>query len=106
MTEFTALDAGCWFDSHRGQYIGEAVQDEADDRGWSGWFTPCEHDPGMYMSCSEHSGDFHGVCYDEATQEAEDYLNDMAPEGFYFGSNPDSGDWGLWAIDEDDDSGV
>ena len=26
---FDASDAGCWFDSHRGIYIGEAVQEAA-----------------------------------------------------------------------------
>lgn len=38
-----------------------------------------------------------------ALDDAEEWLTEnAAPEGFYFGSHPDIGDWGMWA-DEDDD---
>jgi len=73
-------DSGCWLDSARGQYIGEAVQEIAADHGWAGERLEVDH---------EH--------YCEAWDEAENWLNEhAAPDGFSFCSN-ECGDWGLWA---------
>jgi len=85
--KFTRQQQGCIFDSHHGRFIGEMVQDLALEHGWTGYDTENER------LDADHDE------YDEAIVEAEEYLNDnCAPEGFFFGSQPDSSDWGLWPI--------
>lgn len=76
-------EAGCWLDCARGIYIGEEIQTTAASYGWT-------DEP-----ASVDSDEYH-----DATQEAEDYMNTLAPEGYYFGST-ENGDWGLWEITED-----
>lgn len=75
---------GVWLDGSQGRYIGKAVQEIAIDNGWKG--EPVL-DPDNYEE------------YDYAFDAAEDYLNTLAPEGFYFSSM--DGDWGLWKIEDD-----
>lgn len=70
---------GPWFDCCRGIYIGVAVQQEAIYRGWKG----------MELRTDEEF-------YWEAVQEASDYLQQFAPEGYLFGGNGDCGCWGLF----------
>ena len=108
---FTGADIGCYLDSARGVYIGEAVQASATLHGWSpantgvvGGVIPSDHEDcktgwtargrAIFMS---HSEDDHGVLYDEATTEAEDYLNGLTADDVWFGST-ESGDWGLWPL--------
>ncbi len=77
--------AGCWLDCSRGIYIGEEVQEYALAYGWSG---PRVNSDGEW--------------YHDAYDEAENYLNNnIADDNHYFGCN-ESGDWGLWPIDDDD----
>lgn len=86
--KLTKNDAGCWFDSARGIYIGEAVIDLAIEHG----FDPKEEEP--------KGGWSHYEYYDELQDEAEDFLNEkFAPEDCYFGPN-ENGDWGLWEVEE------
>tara|TARA_R100001530_G_scaffold106025_1_gene74051 strand:- start:1897 stop:2160 length:264 start_codon:yes stop_codon:yes gene_type:complete len=83
--KLTSADAGCWLDSARGRYIGEEVQHIAHSYGWKAKILSCDHE-----------------FYDDAWDEAEEYLNDkIAPEDFYF-SSIDGGDWGLWSIENED----
>lgn len=77
---FTRDDAGCWIDSGNGIYTGEGVIALARKYGY---------DPGI-DSVTPDDEDYFLVW-----QEAEDYLQSFAPEGYYFGINH-SGDWGLW----------
>ena len=84
------LPTGCWYDNARGwDEIGMLVQEEAKLRGWKAEKLGADHEA------------FH-----EAITEAEEWLNDrVSPDGFYFGSLPDSGgDWGLYPDEEDDGS--
>lgn len=59
---------GCIVDGARGVYMGEAIQDLASDLGWEG----------------ERADSTDGESYHEATQEAEDFLNSLAPENYMF----------------------
>jgi hypothetical protein len=78
--------SGCWLDSARGRYIGEEVQSFATSYGWTL----------LHLSADDEY-------YCEAWDEAEAWLNEnVADEHHYFGSN-ESGDWGLWPIDDDSD---
>jgi hypothetical protein len=79
-------DEGCIFDSHRGQYIGEAVIELAEEAG----FHP---DPDNRTVDSEF--------YCEVWIEAENHLNQFAEDGYYFGSHPDNPDWGYWKGEDD-----
>jgi len=83
--------AGCWFDSHRGQYIGEAVQGEALAWGWEG-FDECGE---VVTVESTESG---SESYFWAWEEAEAFLSDLAPEGFWIGNDPDGAGFGMWPI--------
>ena len=61
---------GCWFDGDRGIYMGDAIQEVAQEYGWTGERLDNEHE-----------------FYHDAWTEAEDYLNGIAPEGFAFGTS-------------------
>jgi hypothetical protein len=107
---FTKDDIGCYFDSARGIYIGEAIQELAGRTGLQNnvviTYVPCHHDDaqdsdGYVVKCPCPSEDDHGLWYDEATDEAEDFLNRLTAGDVAFGSN-ESGDWGLWHICDDE----
>ena len=86
MNTYTSEDIGCYYDGARGVYIGEAVQELAASHGWTG----VRHEP----------DDVRPDSYWWAWDEAEEYLNDLADNSVYFGSN-EGGDWGLWAVEDD-----
>lgn len=74
------LQVGCYFDSARGMYIGQAVIELAESFGMP---TETERTP-------EHE------FYCEAWDDAENWLNShVAKDGFFFGSS-ESGDFGYW----------
>ena len=82
--EWGANMVGPYADSARGIYQGERIQQIAFDNGWTG-----------------DSSDANGSYYDEATDEAEEFLNDnIADDDHYFG-NTEGGDWGYWEIEEE-----
>lgn len=81
--EMPDFSPGCYFDGARGRFIGEAVQTLASDYGWEG---------------PKVTADDEG--YEYSWSEAEDFLNEKAPDGYFFGSN-DGGDWGLWKMEEE-----
>jgi hypothetical protein len=39
--------------------------------------------------------------YFDIFEDAEAWFNNLAPEGFYFGTN-EGGDWGLWKVECDE----
>lgn len=75
---------GCWLDCCRGHYIGEAVIDFAESLG--------------FHVENEEDRTPEGEWYCEAWDDAEEYLQDFAAEGFFFGSAEDTGAWGYWSI--------
>lgn len=74
-------DVGCYLDSARGIYIGRYVQRFATKLGWEGEELKEDHE--FYL---------------EATQEAEDYINELCDDTVYAGST-ENGDWGIWEIE-------
>ena len=87
MTHFTPQDEGNYLDSQRGRYQGEAIIQMALDHGWK--------------TKTWRQEDFNADAefYGEAIQAAEDYLNTLTPDGYYFGTT-EGGDWGLWREQE------
>lgn len=81
------FSAGCYFDSHHGRYIGEYVIKLARKFGFK----------------SGHHSKANCEYYLETWDDAERFLNNLIPSdcNYYFGSNPDSSDWGLWEITEE-----
>lgn len=86
MKEHPILEVGCHFDSNRGIYIGQAVQELAVEYGWT-------EKPVMSPDDME---------YHDAWSEAETYLEQFLPPYCYLGSN-DSGDWGVWPNVDDEE---
>jgi len=84
VTPITPDMAGCWGDGSRGVYMGEHIQDIAMAYGWEGPALDSEH---------EH--------YLEAWDEADEFMQALAPEGFEFTS--EYGDWSLVQLDEGDE---
>lgn len=83
MVTLTKTDEGCWVDCHLGIYIGEQVIHGAKEQGFN---------PGVPMPEDGWASHEH---YTELWQEAEDYLNQFAPNGYWIGSN-ENGDFGMW----------
>jgi len=98
---FTMADVGCYLDSARGVYIGEAVQASAALHGWApaDGVVACDHE-----ECeTAHEEADHGTLYHEATIEAEDFLNGLTADDVWFGAT-ESGDWGLWPLTENEEA--
>ena len=91
MTIYKIDDLGVYFDSARGRYIGEAVQELAASHDWrySAQFETVNADD-----------DDDPEAYTWAWDEAEDFLNTLTDGTVYFGGN-ESGDWGLWLVEDD-----
>jgi len=83
--------AGCWFDCARGRYIGVAVIEEAQAFGWDG---------GGY-STEDFDADAEFYC--EAWDAAEQYLNGLAPEGYWIGTTEWGGDFGMWEVEPEEE---
>lgn len=77
--EFTPEDAGVWSTSDRGEFIGLDIQKAAQKYGWDG-----------AMVEDVKSEEYYNASYD-----AENFLQAMAPAGYRFSVSED-GDWGLW----------
>jgi hypothetical protein len=93
LNTYTIDDIGCYFDSARGVYIGEAVQQLAASHGW-------KYSAQFEMVNLADTDGSDSEAYPWAWDEAEDFLNGLTAEGVYFGSS-ESGDWGLWAVEDD-----
>ena len=84
-------EAGCWFEGTRGIYIGESIIDLAIDHG----FAP---DLSDMPDCTRYS-DYE--YYHELTEEAVDFMQQFATDGFVFAFHEDWGDFGLYTLEED-----
>lgn len=68
MTKLTTKSLGCWVDGdNRGRYAGECAQQLAASYGWQG-----------------EQLDADAEWYDEAIEDATEYLNSLCDEGTYF----------------------
>jgi hypothetical protein len=85
---YGSKEEGCWFDCSRGIYIGQWVIELAKEHGF---VTNAEEHVGKWADY-EH--------YHELTDEAEEFMQKFADEGFWFGFSENSGDWGLWSSEE------
>ena len=82
--KWTAKDTGPYVDNARGIYMGERVQQIATDEGW----------PGEFLDADDKF-------YQEATDEAEEWLNsNLAEDEYYFGMS-EAGNWGYWEIEDE-----
>ena len=88
-------EIGCWIDSSYGIHMGFQVQMVASTVPGSSYdkkILPVTHQ--CIGGCE---------CYLEAYVEAEEYLSMFhAGKNRIFGTDSDTGDFGLWVIDEDD----
>jgi hypothetical protein len=80
-------EMGPWVDGVYGVYMGEHIQAIAAAHGYGN---------------GRITGPDDGEEYTWDTDEAEEYMQALAPEGYYFGYSDGFGDWGLWHIHEDD----
>jgi hypothetical protein len=86
LEELPLLEAGEYFSSGRGIYIGRDVQMLAMQYGWP-------EDKAVVNMDDEN--------YLEAWMEATAYLNDFVPEGYY--ADDDEGGWGVYKIEDEYD---
>lgn len=77
-------EAGPWVDASRGIYMGVEIQRIAQERGWEG---------AQVLDPKDET-------YFDAAHDAEEYLQSVAPDGYYFGTS-EQGDWGLWKFEEE-----
>lgn len=89
MPKLEPKHAGCWFDCARGIYIGGHVMRLALASGWKPKDLPED-----YLSTE-------GEHYHELTDEATDYLQSLAPEGYWVGFSEHGGDFGMWECEEE-----
>jgi len=106
------LSFGCLVDSHHGQYMTDRIA-EIVDMCNEATQLPGDHyqraikvlrdviDTSEYPETVGRAWENMGWLHDEM----EDKLNTLIPEGVdaYFGGCGDSGDWGLWMNDDDED---
>ena len=84
-------DAGCWLDNSRGRYLAGDIVEEA--IAW-GYRPSPEYNKALDELDEVDSWEY---IQDEA-DDAEEWMNEhVAPKGFYFGTNPDWGDWGMYS---------
>lgn len=97
---YGAVSEGCWFDGSRGQYIGEEVISTAIEHGW-------DYEAAGYSDADQYCGGVHSEgggteFYCDMWDAAENFMQQFAAPGFYFGTNEGWGDWGLYSVDGDD----
>ena len=85
-------EAGPWFDGSRGIYLPGMVITEAITHGATNLEDFRSLSPEEMLARDD---------YYEAMDDAETYMNTLAPPGYWFGSS-EQGDWGLWEMDQED----
>lgn len=92
---YGAKEAGCWFDNCRGIYQGEAIIEEAIAHGFV-----IEDPENLLGPCRRYSDALDPQFYHDLTEESEEHMQQFAADGYAFGYS-ESGDWGLWPIEEE-----
>lgn len=97
----TAADAGCWIDSHHGQYATPMMLRIATERGWQGLNEAETAGMLAWLNSSNPYDDAEALSDEmfsrllDAAEDAEQWLNDnVAPDGYSFGWH--EGDFMLW----------
>ena len=81
---------GPWYTVSEGvEEQGKLIQDAAQTRGWTGIVDKDPASEGFW----------------NAVEEAEEWMNESVPDGFYFGTN-DNGDWGMFVLEGDEEEVV
>ena len=86
-------DLGCYVDGIWGIHAGQHAQEIAREHEWPGYpddYTPAEHDDCIadwdaQPTLPRHAEIDHGIYYDEATNEAEEFLNTFTDDDVAFG---------------------
>jgi hypothetical protein len=103
--KFGQAEVGCFFDGARGRYIGVAVIDFAEEHGFDiselieEYAQLCDREQGSAPTWEEFLADHE--YYHELWDDAENHLNTLTEDGFWFGGS-EHGDWGLWEAERDD----
>lgn len=84
LVQFTP-EEGCYFDNHRGIYMGEAVIQLAESLG---------------MTHEEERTPDHEF-YLEAWEDAENWLNSHYSDDAHYWGSTENGDFGYWLIEEE-----
>ncbi len=92
-TDCKEQEQPCIFDSHNGIYNLAYVVQLAIDYGFNSKFSK-EDTADNLLEKSE-------ILYEEVIQ-AEYYLTKLLPDNYFFGTNEDSGDWGVFKLQEDE----
>ena len=93
----TPDNAGCWIDCAEGTYVGQRIIGIAKQYGFK-----IKPEDEKYVTFSEALLQDDGAEQHQwLADEAEEYMQELAPEGFYFGSS-DQGDWGLWELNDEE----
>lgn len=79
---------GCWFDGCRGIYLGDCIIREAIALGWTCDVAPSV-DPPTWQPSPSWADHEH---YHELTEEAEEFMQQFAAPGFWFGTSEDGND--------------
>jgi hypothetical protein len=97
-------EIGCYVDNHHGIYIGEQAISIAVNAGWTEYNVYADHDDDCSGECDDDGE--HQKYYTEMQDKAEEWMNDNNDVPYtYWGSAPDTTDWGLWPnVDEIIDS--
>jgi hypothetical protein len=101
---YTPADAGCYVDGARGIYSTDAIVDFARDHG-----ATIEHDidgTSRYLESCDHAetcfdSEFAGCEFNNEFEDAAtDWMNDHFPVNGHYWGRAETGDWGLWPIEE------
>jgi hypothetical protein len=101
--KFGQDEVGCYADGARGRYIGVVVIEMAEDHGFDiadlleEFAQVCDCEQADAPTWEEFLADHE--FYHDTWDAAENYLNGLTEEGYYFGTSEGGGDWGLWEVD-------
>lgn len=90
----TAANAGCWVDGSNGIYMSERIQEIANEYGWGREVVGCG---GIFSEYETEGDDI------QAAEEATEFMQQFAPEGYCFGWHPDWGDWGMYSNESEEE---
>jgi len=93
-----SFEPGCWLQTRDwGISLGEAIIKLAIEHGWLPFDLGYNiHD----LEVDTAKYDDEGIHYHDCWNDAEQFLANLAPEGYWIGSN-ENGDFGMWEVEQD-----